>query len=274
MTEKQIDSFDAIIEENEKYLEMFGGFLEKRNYREKTVKKHKSHVDYYINHFLMYGIPKHMEEGCSAAVFGFIISRVNEKVIPASVHNIDYFLASIRLFYECMCEKKLVSRKQFKDFKEVIADLKDEMIEDYYDKHPKKIEVQDVVEAMEMGHDLGNAFMNILTGEVEYVSDFDDSSEEYDEAYDKIDGPDWVRIPEFRDYDIMTRFALRLDDEKKSEKLLDILHRRKAYRNFKDEIIEMGIENDYYEFHDQYLEQLAKEWIEEYIDESDDDLEF
>ena len=49
--------------------------------------------------------------------------------MPASVHNIDFFLASIRLFYECMCEKKLISKEQLKEFNEDIKNCKDEFFE-------------------------------------------------------------------------------------------------------------------------------------------------
>ena len=272
MDNRENDSFDVIIEKNKKYLNMFEKFLAKRNYREKTIEKHLSRVDYYINDYLMWGIPKHMEKGCSTEIVGFIEYKVNEKVIPASVHNIDFFLSSISLFYECMCEHRIIKRDQFEEFKRDIRELKDEMVEDYYDKNPKKIEMFDVVDAIETGHDVGEAYMNNKTGEVEYIEQEYFFREEYDEKYEKLEGLNWVKLPEFRDYDIMKGFALQLSDNNKSEKLLNILHNKKAYRNFKNEIYEMDVENDYYDFYQLYIEQLARQWLEENTDESDEDM--
>jgi len=272
---KQSESCEDIVKENEKYLEIFKKFLEKRNYREKTIEDHISRVDYYINDYLMWGLPKHMKEGCSLEFVGFIENRVNEKMAPASVHNIDFYLTSINLFYECMVEKKIINRDLYKEFVNYIKNTKDELVEDYYDKNPKKINIYDVIEAIELADGYGTGYINIKTNEKEFVPE-DESLYfgDIDELYDKIDGHNWVRVPEINDYEIMTKFVLELDSKEQSEKLYDILHQRKAYRNFKDAIYEMGIEDDYYDYYELQIEKLAENWLKDnvdYIDEFDDE---
>ena len=272
LTKNNKESYESILEENNKHLEEYRVFLDKRNYRENIIDKHIDRVEYYIDDYLMCGLPKHMEEGCSLEVLGFIKNRVNEKVIPSSVHNIDFFLASIRLFYECMCEKKLVSKESLKEFNEYIVSFKDEMIEDYYDKNPKEIDLYDVIETIEEAHSYGEGYINVKTGEKAFVPE-DESLYigDIDELYDKLDGPNWVMAPNINDYEIMTSFSLSLKDQNQSNKLYEILHNKKAYRNFKDAIYDMGIEDDYYDFYESKVEELAEDWLEDNIDKIDFD---
>ena len=266
------DSYVDIMEENNAYLDDFRKFLEKRNYRENVIDEHVGRVEYYINDYLLLGMPKHMQEGCSFDVVGFIEIKVNEKVMPASVHNIDFFLASIRLFYECMCEKKLISKEQLKEFNENIKNCKDEMIEDYYDKNPKEIDLYDVVETIEQAHGFGEGFINVKTGEKEFLPvDEGTYDGDIDDLYSKLDGLNWVKVPEVDDYEIMTRFSLSLKNQKQSDKLYEILHNKKAYKNFKDAIYDMNIEDDYYDFYDSKIEELAKSWLEDNCDKFDFD---
>ena len=266
------DSYEDIMEENNKYLEEFRKFLEKRNYRENTIEEHINRVEYYINDYLMWGIPKHMQEGCSFDVVNFIEGRVNEKVIPASVHNIGFFLASIRLFYECMCDKKLISKEQLKEFNNDIKNCKDEMIEDYYDKNPKEIDLYDVIETIEQAHEIGEGYINVKTGEKEFIPEDEGVYDgDIEELYEKIDGMNWVKVPEINDHEIMVKFSLSLKNQKQSDELYEILNNRKAYRRFKDAIYDMNIEDKYYDFYNSKIEDLAKDWLEENCDKFDPD---
>ena len=61
----------------------------------------------------------------------------------------------------------------------------------------------------------------------------------------------------------METFALGVTSERKQERLLLALHGRKAYCHFKDEIINLGIDEEYYAYRFQALCKIAVEWCEE-----------
>lgn len=264
------NSFEAIEKENNNHLKEFEEFLEKRNYREKVIEEHISRVDYYINYFLMLGVPKHMEKGCSFDAVNFINDKVNSNVIPPSVHNIDFFLGSIRLFYECMLERKYISKKVFNEFVRDIKECKDEMVEDYYEKNPKEIDIYDVIEAIEMAHGYGEGYININSKETVFLPEDEGLiDEDIEELCYKVEGQYWIKVPEIDDYAIMTNFAHNQKSKAKAEKLLDILHNKKAYRNFKDEIYKMKIEEKYYDYYDSVVAECAQNWLDENLEPND-----
>ncbi len=278
--DEEKDDYEKIIKKNNLYLEEFRDFLIKRNYRESIIDKHISRVVYYINHYLMHGIPKNMEDGCGLDVMSFIEDCVNRKHFPASVHNIDFYLVSISLFYECMCEKGRISKNVLKEFKKDITSFKDELVEDYYDCNPKEIDIYDVIEAIEMANGYGTAYMNIKTGEKVFIPEEESLYDgDLDELYDRIDTPNWVEIPEIKDYKIMMNFASQVKDKNISNTLIGILKNKHSYRNFKNAIFDMNIEDEYYDYYDEQIYQIAEDWLDEncvneLIDDYDEDIVF
>lgn len=46
------------------------------------------------------------------------------------------------------------------------------------------------------------------------------------------------------------------------QRLMDLIHRRGAYRNFKDECARRGILQDYYAFQEEWHRRVAIDWLE------------
>lgn len=92
-----------------------------------------------------------------------------------------------------------------------------------------------------------------LTGEPEI--DWDD---------EEVDA-DLVMIPSITSsemYDIMVSFAKKQPDPI-SIHLLNVLNGNKPFRFFKEKINELGIENHWYEFEQDYAKSRMTEWLEE-----------
>lgn len=92
----------------------------------------------------------------------------------------------------------------------------------------------------------------------------EDIAEELEEEIEASDC--YERLPnqyEIHEWRIMEAFALGVTSERKQERLLLALHGRKAYRHFKDEIINLGIDEEYYAYRFQALCKIVEEWCEE-----------
>ncbi|WP_285396108.1 UPF0158 family protein [Lysinibacillus sp. fls2-241-R2A-57] len=70
-----------------------------------------------------------------------------------------------------------------------------------------------------------------------------------------------VSTPEM--YDVMVSFAKKQPDSMKIL-LIDVLNGNKPFRSFKDKIYELGIENHWYEFEQDYAKGRMAEWLEEF----------
>ncbi|HSN74775.1 MAG TPA: UPF0158 family protein, partial [Anaerolineae bacterium] len=76
---------------------------------------------------------------------------------------------------------------------------------------------------------------------------------------------DWLRLPdqfEIHEWQIMRDFCYSLDDERLESELLDAIHGSGAFRAFKNTIHYRGIEQDWYRFRQEALEQIARDWLE------------
>lgn len=68
---------------------------------------------------------------------------------------------------------------------------------------------------------------------------------------------------DFHEYEVMERFCWSLEDQEQSEDLLNAISGRGAFRMFKDRIHRLGIQQDWYQFRDNALGELAIDWAEE-----------
>ncbi len=76
----------------------------------------------------------------------------------------------------------------------------------------------------------------------------------------------FVNLPssyEINEYAIMEAFCYSVEQQAISDRLLDAIRGRVAFRRFKERIHECGIANDWHHFRDTALEEIAKEWCEE-----------
>jgi Uncharacterised protein family (UPF0158) len=70
----------------------------------------------------------------------------------------------------------------------------------------------------------------------------------------------YVKLPDkgdINEYDIMEEFA------EDNDELSRAMRGRGTFRRFKDEIIEQCIEDDWYDFKEKALIEIAREWCEE-----------
>lgn len=262
-----MEDYEIIEKENEEYLKIFRKYLHEEGLNEKTINRHINHVDYYINNYLLIGMPQKMEKGCSFDACNFIESYVNERVIPASKNNVNLFSTSILKFYKCMLKNGFVEEKDFDDLKWSLSECKDEMIEDYFMKNPNTIDLNKVIDCIEASGDIETFYLNKYSGEI--LSVLQDESlmdEEYrEEVFDKLDNYDaWIEMPgqnELNEYYIMESFAQNIINNEQRDKLLYVLNGKKPFRRFKDEINYLGIANNYYSYRRDKIEQVAIKWL-------------
>src|SRR3990172_7401768 len=128
-----------------------------------------------------------------------------------------------------------------------------------------KIKIDDIAAQLEVSFDTGNSYLNKLTGELRYIADdiFEhlDGTEEGD-AFEDL--PDWerdlvmvakeisetdnyVQLPgkfEINEYQIMEKFCLSIIDERLRDEMYYSIKGGGAFRRFKDNIYQHGIEKD------------------------------
>lgn len=145
----------------------------------------------------------------------------------------------------------------------------------------KKINIQDVIEAIELSNDQTSSYLDKSTGEIFTLTE-DDFIEDEDDTLD--DYPDWQRdsiekakqimenesnfigLPsnyDFHEYSVMENFIMHEVDQKIADELLLAIKRSGAFRWFKDAIHRLGVAEEWYKFKNEALEELAVFWCEE-----------
>lgn len=126
--------------------------------------------------------------------------------------------------------------------------------------------LSEVVDAISEASDELVWYACLDTGEVAFEFTYDSHDWDVDgESFDPETAEGrWVNLPDRYDRDdmrCMRRFA-QLQDEQTCQRLLDLTHRRGAYRNFKDECARYGLLNDYFAFQERHHRQIAIDWLE------------
>jgi len=144
-----------------------------------------------------------------------------------------------------------------------------------------KVDLEDVLEALELRTRESNYFYYKKTGVVFMI--MDDELRTGEEDFDLDDFPEWqrenikaaadiistddyIRLPddyEIDDYSIMEDFCYSIEDEELSEELLYAIRGNGAFRMFKEKIYQYEIEDDWYDYKDQRYREIAIEWCEE-----------
>jgi Uncharacterised protein family (UPF0158) len=77
---------------------------------------------------------------------------------------------------------------------------------------------------------------------------------------------DWVHVPdlkfELHEYRLMERFAAEQNDERTSERLLDAINGKGAFRRFKDMIFKLDLRDQWFAYRNSAAEAVAREWLE------------
>lgn len=110
-----------IRKENENLLNYFKKWLSDKKLSKKTIDKHVSNVDFYINDFLLYEDTIEAADGVSniGMFLGYWFIR---KAMWASKAAIKENATSLKKFYEFMLEKKNISKESFEYLKETIKE--------------------------------------------------------------------------------------------------------------------------------------------------------
>lgn len=119
---------------NEDYLKMFKKSLEEKQLTAKTIRKHVSNIDFYLNDYLTYydEIIK-MEDG-TRYTESFLGDWFIRKAMWASKSSIKEMASSLKKFYEYMSALGFV---KISDYQEMCYEIKDNMdlylenLEDY-----------------------------------------------------------------------------------------------------------------------------------------------
>ena len=142
------------------------------------------------------------------------------------------------------------------------------------------VSLRDVIEEMDLLSDEATAYINQKTGELITLTDeILALAEEPDEAADAsqwqkdllpkaqevLVSEDFIPLPgkfAIHEWSIMERFARSLTDAAVSDELQAALHGRGAFRHFKDAVHRLGIADQWYQFRDAALEEIAVEFLE------------
>ena len=113
---------------NKKFMKEFEEYLKEKNLKDKTIKKHLSNVDLFINDYLNYYDIDTPEEGINS-VYSFLSGWFIEKCMWATVYTTKETAASIKKFYAYMSEKGYVKKEDYKELCEELKDSMDEILE-------------------------------------------------------------------------------------------------------------------------------------------------
>jgi hypothetical protein len=140
--------------------------------------------------------------------------------------------------------------------------------------------VQKIADELDILPDNGTAYLNRKTGEV--YSLIDDDVEQFEEISDSdsmpqwqrdelpkirevLTGDDWLPLPndfDIHEWSIMKDFSHAIDDEKLRDELLHAIHGNGAFRHFKRIIVEHDIDERWFRFKSEALQQIVADWLD------------
>ena len=145
-----------------------------------------------------------------------------------------------------------------------------------------RAKLTDVIDGMETQSDECSSFLNKGTGDVALIADEEMHAAEDDEPIE--DFPDWqqdqvrtareiiaetcdyIPLPtkfDINEYSIMERFCLSLDDPEISDVLYGSIKGSGAFRRFKDAIHQYDIADEWHNYRNDALKEIAIEWCRE-----------
>ena len=113
---------------NKKFIKEFEEWLKEKSLSDKTIKKHISNVDIFINDYLNYYDVETAEEGINS-VYSFLSGWFIEKCMWATPYTTKEEAASIKKFYAYMSEKRYVEKEDYKFLCEELKDSMDEILD-------------------------------------------------------------------------------------------------------------------------------------------------
>lgn len=130
-----------------------------------------------------------------------------------------------------------------------------------------KVKLNDIIEALDFVNDETQYFYRIKTEEILMVWDGMVNGEINPDLIKEIEDnfEEYIALPgkyEIDEYNMMEEFIDNLPEGGKQDELYDAIRGRGAFRRFKDEVYELGLEQKWYKYRDDAYEKLALEWCE------------
>ena len=144
------------------------------------------------------------------------------------------------------------------------------------------VKLSDIIEGMESQSEENSSYLDMDTGEIVIISEYEMQAAEDDEPLE--DYPDWeqeqiaiarevidetgkyLELPtkfDINEYEIMERFCLSLEDAQMRELLQDKMRGSGAFRRFKDALYQNNIQDAWFSYREEALKQIAIEWCQE-----------
>jgi len=147
-----------------------------------------------------------------------------------------------------------------------------------------KIDIQDLIEALEDHSDSFDYFLDLENGNVAILLKDDFKEKEYEDDEDDEESPEEIDgynreiiennpdrfmfiepIESHESFEIMENFTSGLPDDIIKSKLSTALSKRKPFRHFKDELYDFPeVQKEWYKFHEDEMKRIASEWLEDY----------
>lgn len=141
------------------------------------------------------------------------------------------------------------------------------------------VKLEDVLEAMDLPQEW-QSYLDPETGEVVTVSEEDQHALEDDRELPVL--PEWqqesisrirrvldsgraLALPDsfdIHEWDLMRKFSVTVEDPDHRGELLDALHGSGAFRLFKSTTARLGLRDQWFEYRDRALRQIARDWLE------------
>lgn len=143
------------------------------------------------------------------------------------------------------------------------------------------VKLKDVVDTFDEAGDEVSHYLDKRSGEIFLITVEELSAAEEDEpltdypewqresllkAREILASDDFVQLPtqfDIHEYSIMERFAIEYEDRRTSAELLRSIKGKGAFRRFKNTLLDLDIQDAWYEFRRQEFEQIAIEWLED-----------
>ena len=128
-----------------------------------------------------------------------------------------------------------------------------------------KVNLSDIIEAIEFTDDMTHSFLDKVTGKIVTVNEFGMTSKEQEAVYDMLDEHGFYRLPdqyELNGYNTMEKFIETLPSPAR-DRLEIAISDRGAFRRFKDEIRRLGVEKAWYQYEADENRRKAIEWCED-----------
>lgn len=115
--------------DNQKLLEAFRNYLKEKNLSDKTVAKHTSNIDFFINEFLVYEEIIPPEKGIEEINY-FLGSWFIRKALWASVPQIKAMITGFKHFYTFLALQGSISDEELREMKQEIKECKSTWFEE------------------------------------------------------------------------------------------------------------------------------------------------